>query len=87
LEQKFEDLLKKFFPTASPNLIIAYFFLILALFMVSAAATVLKLIVDVPPILKASWRLQILCIIIFPGFMYSWFSTVDEEMKKKVERR
>ncbi|KAF2073424.1 hypothetical protein CYY_005272 [Polysphondylium violaceum] len=47
-----------------------YAVLVFAIFSMSSAATALKSLKDVPPILKASYRLQSTSFLLFVGFMY-----------------
>ena len=48
----------------------AWFILGAAVIAVSSAGAVFQLIDDVPPILKASWRLQVTALILLPPFLY-----------------
>ncbi len=50
----------------------AWALLILALFAVSSAGAVFRTMTDVPPILKAAWRLQATAIVLLPGFIIQW---------------
>ena len=48
----------------------AWALLIVALFAVSSAGAVLQSMTEVPPILRASWRMQGTALILLPGFIY-----------------
>lgn len=52
----------------------AWLLLILALFAVSSAGAVFRTMTDVPPVLKAAWRLQATTIVLIPGFIIQWRS-------------
>jgi len=55
--------------------------LVIALFSVSSAATALKSIY-VSSIMKAAWRLQATCIILFPGFLWD-YKHADKELRQR----
>jgi len=56
----------------------AWALLILALFAVSSAGAVFRTMTEVPPILKAAWRLQATTIVLLPGFIIQWRRASDE---------
>ena len=49
--------------------------LFVALFAVSSAGAVLQSMTEVPPILRASWRMQGTALILLPGFIYQLYNT------------
>ena len=49
--------------------------LFVALFAVSSAGAVLQSMTEVPPILRASWRMQGTALILLPGFIYQLYKT------------
>ena len=51
------------------NTIMAWSILIIALFAVSSAGTILQSMGDVPPFLRASWRMQGTSLILLPFFI------------------
>ncbi|RAH17199.1 MAG: hypothetical protein CMB58_000735 [Methanobacteriota archaeon] len=51
----------------------AYALLALALLAVSSAGAVLQQMGEVPPLLRASWRMQGTSLVLLPGFAYQWF--------------
>ena len=53
----------------------AWALLIVALFAVSSAGAVLQSMTEVPPILRASWRMQGTALILLPGFIYQIYHT------------
>ncbi len=56
-----------------------------AVIAVSSAGAVFQLIDDVPPLLRASWRLQVTCLVLLPGFIYQ-FRRMNIEDKSSFER-
>ena len=56
----------------------AWALLILALFAVSSAGAVFRTMTEVPPILKAAWRLQATTVVLLPGFLIQWQQSSDE---------
>ena len=61
--------------------------LVLALFAVSSAGAVFRTMTDIPPILKAAWRLQATTIVLIPGFLYQWKTCEDEVKSWILDRR
>ena len=57
----------------------AWILLFVALFAVSSAGAVLQSMTEVPPILRASWRMQGTALILLPGFIYQLY-TVDRSI-------
>ena len=57
----------------------AWILLFVALFAVSSAGAVLQSMTEVPPILRASWRMQGTALILLPGFIYQLY-TVDRSV-------
>jgi drug/metabolite transporter (DMT)-like permease len=53
----------------------AWALLFVALFAVSSAGAVLQSMTEVPPILRASWRMQGTALILLPGFIYQLYNT------------
>ena len=53
----------------------AWVLLFVALFAVSSAGAVLQSMTEVPPILRASWRMQGTALILLPGFIYQLYNT------------
>lgn len=53
--------------------IYAYALLGIALFAVSSAGAVLQQMGEVPPLLRASWRMQGTSLVLLPGFVYQWY--------------
>ena len=53
----------------------AWVLLFVALFAVSSAGAVLQSMTEVPPILRASWRMQGTALILLPGFLYQLYNT------------
>ena len=53
----------------------AWVLLFVALFAVSSAGAVLQSMAEVPPILRASWRMQGTALILLPGFLYQLYNT------------
>ena len=53
--------------------IYAYALLAVALLAVSSAGAVLQQMGEVPPLLRASWRMQGTSLVLLPGFAYQWF--------------
>jgi len=51
----------------------AWIILFIALFAVSSAGTILQSMGEVPPFLRASWRMQGTAIILFPAFLFQYF--------------
>ena len=51
----------------------AYVLLGIALFAVSSAGAVLQQMGEVPPLLRASWRMQGTSLVLLPGFVYQWY--------------
>lgn len=47
-----------------------YILLFISLLVISGAGTLMKKLPDTPPILRAFWRLFVLSLILFPGFLY-----------------
>jgi drug/metabolite transporter (DMT)-like permease len=60
--------------------------LIAAVFGVSSAGTLLQQI-ELDPLLKASWRLQLTAIVLFPFAAVQWLQQSDEIKAKMVEKR
>jgi drug/metabolite transporter (DMT)-like permease len=52
----------------------AWLLLFVALFAVSSAGAVLQSMGEIPPILRASWRMQGTALILLPGFIYQLYS-------------
>ena len=57
----------------------AWLLLFVALFAVSSAGAVLQSMSEIPPILRASWRMQGTALILLPGFIYQLYF-LDREM-------
>jgi drug/metabolite transporter (DMT)-like permease len=51
----------------------AWILLLVALFAVSSAGAVLQSMSEIPPILRASWRMQGTALILLPGFIYQLY--------------
>jgi len=52
----------------------AWLLLFVALFAVSSAGAVLQSMTEVPPILRASWRMQGTALILLPGFIFQFYN-------------
>ncbi|MBK69988.1 MAG: hypothetical protein CMB53_01125 [Euryarchaeota archaeon] len=52
--------------------IYAYALLAMALLAVSSAGAVLQQMGEIPPLLRASWRMQGTSLVLLPGFVYQW---------------
>lgn len=61
--QSIIQLINKYFP---------YIILTLAILSISCAGTLLKLLSDTPPLLKAFWRLFFMSVVLSAGFAYQW---------------
>ena len=48
----------------------AWMLLFVALFAVSSAGAVLQSMTEIPPILRASWRMQGTALVLLPGFIF-----------------
>ena len=59
-----------------------YFLLILSVIGVSCAGTMFQQIDDIPPLLRASWRLQATSVCLFPLAMMQWY-TSEESMRHR----
>ena len=54
-----------------------YFLLILSVIGVSCAGTMFQQIDDIPPLLRASWRLQATSVCLFPLAMMQWYTSEE----------
>lgn len=61
----------------------AWLLLFVALFAVSSAGAVLQSMGEIPPILRASWRMQGTALILLPGFIYQLNSLDRERFTRK----
>ena len=61
----------------------AWLLLLTALFAVSSAGAVLQSMSDIPPILRASWRMQGTALILLPGFIFQLYSVERNMFSKK----
>ena len=52
----------------------AWLLLFVALFAVSSAGAVLQSMTEIPPILRASWRMQGTALILLPGFIFQFYN-------------
>lgn len=50
---------------------------------VSSAGAILQHLDEIPPIMRASWRLQITALMLAPGFFLQWSSVDKEKLKDK----
>ena len=57
----------------------AWMLLFVALFAVSSAGAVLQSMTEIPPILRASWRMQGTALVLLPGFIFQ-LSKVDRSI-------
>ena len=57
----------------------AWVLLFVALFAVSSAGAVLQSMTEIPPILRASWRMQGTALVLLPGFIFQ-LSKVDRSI-------
>jgi len=57
----------------------AWLLLLVALFAVSSAGAVLQSMSEIPPILRASWRMQGTALILLPGFIFQ-LSSLDRNL-------
>ncbi len=61
----------------------AWLLLFTALLAVSSAGAVLQSMSDIPPILRASWRMQGTALILLPGFIFQLYSIERNMFSKK----
>ena len=60
----------------------AWLILAVAVIAVSSAGIVLQQMSEVPPILRASWRMQGTALILLPGFLYQLYRNSDFELNR-----
>ena len=64
------------------NTIMAWSILIIALFAVSSAGTILQSMSEIPPFLRASWRMQGTSLILLPFFIFQYIKINDLSINK-----
>ena len=70
--------------TSTPNWV--WFLLIAAVFGVSSAGALFQQVDDVPPLLRASWRLQLTSLVLFPLALMQWRVHGSEIKDRMLER-
>ena len=64
------------------NTIMAWSILIIALFAVSSAGTILQSMGEIPPFLRASWRMQGTALILLPFFIFQYLKINELSINK-----